>query len=214
MKYYYTLDEVEKMMTGKDPQTFQETFLKKYRPSPYKIFNDNAVIGAEGFSRLNKPENDFKNIDDYRLSCLENDMNIFTEMLKLQGASNKNTSCLQEIQSLRKLIAKKDLSTLVWCMPQFFFRLSRFIARPGIEVIKNKRIADKTRVKTSQTKRLAKSEPLREKYLSVYDAEKNKLKISTINKLFRNWCWENQIPGNQRPDTKTLNRWRKTAGHK
>jgi len=208
MKYYYTLDEVEKMMTGKNPRAFFETFLKKYRPSPYKIFNDDAAIGVAGFSRLNKPENDFKNIDDYRLSCLENDMNIFTEMLKLQGANNKNTSCLQEIQSLKRLIAKKDLSTLVWCMPQFFFRLSRFIARPGIEVIKNKRIANDKQGKNSAKTRLDKSEPHRKYYLQLC-RDNSKMSVRKWNDKFQIWLTKNEI------DTiyhrNTLKEWRINA---
>jgi hypothetical protein len=119
---------------------------------------------------------------------------------------------------LKKLIAKKDLSALVWCMPQFFFRLSRFIARPGITVIKNKRIANDKQGKNSAKTRLEKSETRRKYYLDLWQkmkAENAKNSPTKINAEYFKWLDDNNIEYKSKAtEAKHANRWRKSAGLK
>ena len=50
----------------------------------------------------------------------------------------------------------------------------------------------------SREAKLKKSEPLRNKYLSIYrEGIQKNLKTPSINKMFRDWCWQNKILSNQ-----------------
>jgi len=136
MKYFITQDEADEMK--KDKNFNMDNFLKDYRPCPWFLF-DSPCVANRGWSRNEKPPKDIKNKDDldnFRLADLENDLNVISEILELQGLTIENAPFIQQIQGLKKRIKEKDFSCLVHEMPFFFFRVSRALARPFIPDVK------------------------------------------------------------------------------